>query len=181
MATSSTKAIAAQARKTKERQARFNAAQAALPEVERLFNRQDFDDFVVTQVSLARGRAFASIQRWFVEFLLDPAGKLCGSKAQAESYFTKNGPQFTVKLVRMFAEYLTVSRVGNIKAPWSNGKLHLTTIHSYLELLFSSAARKQNPIDKAVQDAAQNYVDGRLVSKGMVNLVSRKKELTLAR
>ncbi|KAJ9641411.1 hypothetical protein H2199_005381 [Coniosporium tulheliwenetii] len=129
---SSARGLKAQQRKSLERKAKFQASQAAkLPE-ERLFNRQDFDDFVLKHVGLSWERCLTQMRQWFTEFLTDDDNPFHKTAEEAATYFTPGGPPFTVKLVRMFLEYLIESRSGQA-IPGSNGRLHHTTIHSYVE------------------------------------------------
>ena len=49
----------------------------------------------------------------------------------------------------------------------------------YLQALRNLATRSQNKIEPAVMRSAYDWIDGRLIAQGRVNLISRPKKLTL--
>ena len=52
-----------------------------------------------------------------------------------------------------------------------------TTLHGYLDTLFTAADRSRNKIDKEVVRAGHRWIDGPLVLAGRLNLVPRLKQL----
>jgi hypothetical protein len=114
--------------KTK-RMAQTAAAESAKASEDRLKNRTDFDNHIIKQVRLAREQSFIQMKSWSIEFATDINHvDLCSSEDDAVKYFQKDGLPFTVRIVRMFLEYLVDSRRGR-NIPRSSGFLHYSSIH----------------------------------------------------
>ena len=82
--------------------------------------------------------------------------------------FTKSEPFFMAKLVRTL-----IKSLGG-----AHERLHITTLHRYLDLLNTIISRSQNLAKPGNLQAGYDWVDNILVAQRRVSLVSRPKDLT---
>ena len=61
-----------------------------------------------------------------------------------------------------------------------NSKLRDRTVHDYIKVLETAAARRQNPIEKEVVRAAHLWIDGPTNMEGRLNLKPRPKVMTFS-
>ena len=99
------------------------------------------------------------------------------SEAEAESFFQPASRPFTTSILREYLEFCVDGREG-ANIPGSNGSISESTVRGILHTLSSLASRFRNPIDPHILRSAHDWIDGRLIPQGRVNLVSRRKKLT---
>lgn len=153
------------------RRHKLAAHQAALSPEDRIINRTDWEDFTVKQVCLATERSQRHAKAAFIEVAPDPNVGICATSAEAEAFFTTGGIKFTSAVLRKFLEASAVSRSGYIEEERPSKR----TIINLAMHLFGSAARSGNPIDREVQRNALLWVEGPLVTKGLVHNKSNVK------
>lgn len=104
--------------------------EANRPEDSRLMTRKDLDDHAVRFVCTATLSAYASLIRWFENFVTTV---LSQPLETAQHYFERGGPLPTVKVIRQFFFYLSDGGTGI-----HGGKLARRTTESYAASFFGA-------------------------------------------
>lgn len=148
--------------------------QAALPPEQRIVNRDDWDDVVHKKVAVLTRQAYENAKQAFITTASNPAVGICNSREEAEAYFQKHGTPFTNKVLRKFIETYAISHTGLIQE-----ELSTRTIRSLAIYLFTAAKVAGNPVERDLQEATMTWLQGPMLSRGLVHRTEREKDVPL--
>lgn len=152
------------------RGAKLAAHQAALPEEQRIVNRDDWDVFLTKQISVMGRRDRELAKKSFITTAVDPLVGICDTLEEAEAYFRPDGTRFTNKVLRKYLEVTAISRSGNIQ-----DNLSLRSLRRIMVNLFGAAKGAGNPIERDLKELALLWMESSLLPRGLIHRNEREK------
>jgi len=159
------------AQKRAQREARFAAKQASLPQIERLENRADLEERSQKTYAFSTAYQHRLSKAWFLEFV-----QLTSPNDFDPNYFEKEGPLPTPGLIKRYAVYLSQSRVGRI-----NDKISAPSIlHMIKQLLTQFERHRRRDFVKADRTDIYNYIRHDLVKQEGLTTLMKPKPICLS-
>lgn len=153
------------------RRERLEAHQNALPEEDRIVNRDDWDQEIGRRISVITARARENAKQKFLTLAIEPAVNICETPEQALMYFTRGGPPFTTSVLRKFAEAVAISSNSILV----EGAMAARSCDSTLIYLWTAAKAAGNPVHRDVKEATLAYIHGPLITRGLIHTITREK------